>query len=900
MTVLWRYVEHRHNDGFRRAWSHTLADMSQMISRVQPSTNRIRKISTTVVAALLLVSAAVTFSGSLTAFAASETQTFTYTGGEQTWTVPMGVVEVVVAAVGGAGGASCSCSAGKAAGGHGAAVDATVPVTPGETLYVEVGENGEVNGGNFNAGTFNGGGSAADFGGNLVSGQGGGATDVRTVAMADGSTLNSRLVVAGGGGGAGGTYGAAAVSAGGNAGASAAAAQAACTAGGGGAGTLGGGGAGGVASGSPDGQNIQGAAGGYGNGGAGFFTATGGGGGGGYYGGGSGSGCQNGSSQPYNGSGGGGGSSFIEGSATAVSTSTDTTGVPSVTLTFTAPPSVAGVSADAGVLSGGSSVTITGSSFTGATAVEFGGTPAASFTVVSDTEITAVTPGPASGVVDVTVTTPLGTSATTAADHFTYEGPPTLTSVSPTSGPSGGGETITVVGTNLTGTSAVDFGTTPASAFVIVSPTEITATAPVASPGVVDVQVTTPSGTSPITAVDQFTFIPAPVVTSIAPTGGVIAGGTTVEITGSDFTGATVVDFGSTPATSFTVLSNTLVYATSPAEAPGAVDITVITPGGTSATSFFSHYTFYSVPTITDVSPDSGSTGGGTAVTITGTHFNGLTSLTFGATAPASLTVVSDTEITATTAPESAGTVDVRVGTPGGRSAIVAADEFTFTASPVVTSVAPDAGPVAGGTAVTVTGANLTGATFVDFGSIAAASYTVVSPTEITAVTPASSAGVVDVTVTTGGGPSATTAVDHFTFALPPTVTGVTPGTGVTTGGTSVTITGTSFIGATAVDFGAAGAASFTVVSDTEITAVTPDPSAGVVNVTVTTPGGTSTITPADDFAFTVPVTTTVPETGALPSNALLITFTELTLLGMGLIVLSLTLRRRSLRRRTS
>ena len=322
------------------------------------------------------------------------------------------------------------------------------------------------------------------------------------------------------------------------------------------------------------------------------------------------------------------------------------------------------------------------------------------------------------------------------------------------------------------------------------------------------------------------------------------------------------------------------------------------TPGGTSATSFFSQYSFDAVPTITDVSPNVGGVGGGTVVTITGTHFNGITSLTFGATPPTSLTVVSDTEITATTAPESAGTVDVRVATPGGRTAIVAADEFTFTASPAVSNVSPDAGPVAGGTGVTITGTNFTGANVVYFGEIPAASYIVVSATEITAVTPASSAGVVDVRVGTDGGASAPIAADHFTFAIAPTVTGVTPDSGVTTGGTSVTITGTNFTAATAVDFGAADASSFTVVSDTEIMAVTPDPAAGVVAVTVTTPGGTSAITPADDFTFTLPLTTTVPETGSLPSNALLITFGELTVLGMGLIVLSLTLRRRPLRRR--
>ena len=64
-------------------------------------------------------------------------------------------------------------------------------------------------------------------------------------------------------------------------------------------------------------------------------------------------------------------------------------------------------------------MTITGTGFTGATAVDFGTTPATNLTVVSDTSITADSPA-GTGVVDVTVTTPAGTSAVTPADQFTY------------------------------------------------------------------------------------------------------------------------------------------------------------------------------------------------------------------------------------------------------------------------------------------------------------------------------------------------------------------------------------------------------------------------------------------------------------------------------------------------
>ncbi|EQD42173.1 Cell surface receptor IPT/TIG domain protein, partial [mine drainage metagenome] len=81
---------------------------------------------------------------------------------------------------------------------------------------------------------------------------------------------------------------------------------------------------------------------------------------------------------------------------------------------------VSGISPAAGSTGGGTSVTITGTGFTGATAVAFGGTQAASFKVVSDTDITAVSPAGISGLVDVEVTTPSGTSAAVAADQFSY------------------------------------------------------------------------------------------------------------------------------------------------------------------------------------------------------------------------------------------------------------------------------------------------------------------------------------------------------------------------------------------------------------------------------------------------------------------------------------------------
>src|SRR5208337_4546930 len=141
-------------------------------------------------------------------------------------------------------------------------------------------------------------------------------------------------------------------------------------------------------------------------------------------------------------------------------------------------------------------------------------------------------------------------------------------------------------------------------------------------------------------------------------------------------------------------------------------------------------------PTVTKILPTSGPLIGGTTVTITGTGFTGATAVKFGTTAATSYTVVSATSITAVS-PAGIGTVDITVTTPSGTSATLPADEFTYDPVPAVTSISPAAGPLAGGTTVTITGTGFTGATAVTFGTTAATSYVVNSATSITAVSPA-------------------------------------------------------------------------------------------------------------------------------------------------------------------
>lgn len=234
---------------------------------------------------------------------------------------------------------------------------------------------------------------------------------------------------------------------------------------------------------------------------------------------------------------------------------------------------------------------------------------------------------------------------------------PTLTALSPSSGPATGGTSVTITGTGFTGTLTVQFGST-ATTFTIDSDTQLTAVAPGGTAGTVQVTVVNSDGTSNGLA---YTYLAVPALTAISPSQG--TSGTTVTLTGSGLTGATAVTFGSTPATSFTVESDTEIVAVVPA-GTGTVLVTVTGPGGTSNAETF---VYTVLPAITSESPTSGPAAGGNNVVLTGTGFTGPLTVQFGSTAT-TFTIDSDTQITAVAPGGAAGTVEVTVTGSGGTS----------------------------------------------------------------------------------------------------------------------------------------------------------------------------------------------------------------------------------------
>ena len=182
----------------------------------------------------------------------------------------------------------------------------------------------------------------------------------------------------------------------------------------------------------------------------------------------------------------------------------------------------------------------------------------------------------------------------------------------------------------------------------------------------------------------------------------------------------------------------------------------------------------------------------------------------------------------------------VTVTNTGGQSGNLT-NGFTYVAPPTVSSVSPNTGSTSGGTSVTITGTNFASGATVKFGSGSATNVVVVNATTITATTPAGSAGAVTVTVTVSGQSGSLT--NGFTYAVVPTVSGVSPNSGPAAGGTSVTITGTNFATGATVTFGSGSATNVVVVNSTTITATTPAGSAGAVTVTVTVSGQSGSLT---------------------------------------------------------
>jgi len=457
------------------------------------------------------------------------------------------------------------------------------------------------------------------------------------------------------------------------------------------------------------------------------------------------------------------------------------------------------------------SVVIVGVHFTGLTrtGVSFNGTNATDAAVNADgTHINVHVPvGATSGF--ISVTTPLGMSNSPAA--FTVIGPgPFIVGFSPQVGTPG--TTVFVSGVNLAAATNATFNGTPGVNFAAQSDTLIRVDAP---PGVTSGPLTVNSPLGSFTTSSNF-FVP-PTVASFTPTAG--RPGSNVVITGANFLGATAVSFNGLASATFTVATNTTISAVVPTGvATGLLRVTA--PAG----SAFSASNFVVQPIITGFSPTSG--GPGTPVVITGANLNvGTPVIKFNGVSAAAPTGVTFGQLTALV-PAGAITGPISVTTSDG--SFTNANNFYLPAS--ITGLTPTNS--APGSRVTVTGQNFTGTAVVAFNGVPAANFTVTNNTTLGATVPAGvTTGPISVTTPAGSTSSAKL------FYGAPVITGFTPIHGLP--GTNVTISGSSFLGATSVRFNGTNAI-FTVLNNTQISATVPN---GAVSgpITVVAPAGANT-----------------------------------------------------------
>lgn len=465
----------------------------------------------------------------------------------------------------------------------------------------------------------------------------------------------------------------------------------------------------------------------------------------------------------------------------------------------------------------GNTITITGTNFTGATAVSFGGVPASSFTVVNSTTITAVVGLGASGSVSVT------RGGTASLAGFTFTAPPTGATVS-SFAPTSAGETgvVTISGTNFLTATAVSFGGTAAASFTIVDDNTITAVVGSGTSGVVS--VTNPSG---IGSLAGFNFIPKapislpitwntpilvdytttdfggnassqdvdptnalnPVLKIVKGTGSQTWAGTTMGKVGVNNGGfAAPIPF--TPTNRFLTAK---VYSTRPV---GTLIMLKVEQGSAPAQNSEKAVATTVQNAWETMVFDFGSNTGGNPLNYVGVDYDKLSIFcNFN-----------------------------QAGTASANTFYI--DDIQFVPGPGITSFSPTS--AATGQTVTITGTNLSAVTSVSFGGTPAASFTIVSNTQIDAVVAAGTSG--SVTVVNPVGSASFAGFDYIAPPGAPTILSFAPTSSIVGG--LVTISGSNFNTATAVKFGGTDAQSYTIVNSSTIQAIVGPGNTGSVSVT--------------------------------------------------------------------
>jgi len=360
-------------------------------------------------------------------------------------------------------------------------------------------------------------------------------------------------------------------------------------------------------------------------------------------------------------------------------------------------PVVLSVEPSAGPLGGGTTVTISGDNFTDQAEVFFGASPAVSVVFVDAQHLQAVTPpGSGPGAVEVRVRTAAGEGALPEA--FTYEEEvkplPEIFSIEPQLGPLAGGNTVRVNGDNFQEDSRLFFGSNEAQSVTFIEVHTLEAVVPPGDrTGPVAVKVETAVGSFTLPA--AYTYI-LPVIESVTPAEGPLAGGTEIVVTGSYLAtdGQTTLLVGENPAQIIEAEPETLRATTPPGSAPGPVSVTVTNTYGTATLpGGFTYLGETDAPSLSSVEPTQGSANGGTVITVRGSGFSvsGLKAALCGKEL-SEVIVLDDNTFQAVVPPGTEGEVcDLTVETQAGSASLPEAFRYLCPCPTVRIAFAPEA-----------------------------------------------------------------------------------------------------------------------------------------------------------------------------------------------------------------
>ena len=459
---------------------------------------------------------------------------------------------------------------------------------------------------------------------------------------------------------------------------------------------------------------------------------------------------------------------------------------------------------------------------------------------------------------------------------------PILDSISPDRSVEGATHSVSLFGSKFIDSvkgnvTSVMMDTTSITPFTVVNDTKITTTLPIRANGVVSIKVGRPNVSSVMKYSDTQNFE----YTSADPTftgctsscSGSVFGGTVVTLAGEYFGTISSVTFNGYSATNITNTATSLTCTTPKDEALTVGVATVIAARSDTKSATCQNCFTYILfpPTITSVSPTGGPTSGGTSFTLNGTNFViGGTAVTINGVSATNINISSTGKSLTATSPSSGGVTGwtpIKVTTSAGNAILTGASSgWNYTAiTPIISSVTPSSGPIAGGTTVTVGGQNLLSIVNCWFDVNGADSITSKNDNSFTCVTPFGFAGPCDVQILTGGGSN--TLPDGYTYvdSLPKITSILVAGVNNGVVGNTATITGENFSSTiSGLTIGGVAGLSRTYVSPTKVTFVLPtQTTAGAKEVSLQFPTGTANGSFTYNSACQPTITQLSPTSGA-------------------------------------